>query len=75
MHGYQYCNCTLIAKKTDMYISHFSSSEPDAITRKKEEECQTKQFGLSLLKEENVEFIIVCAYALAAHVFRDPREI
>jgi len=35
-----------------MYISHFSSSEPDAITRKKEEECQTKQFGLSLLKEE-----------------------
>ena len=52
MHGYQYCNCTLVAKKTDMYISHFSSSESDAITRKKEEECQTKQFELTLLKEE-----------------------
>ena len=38
-----------------MYISHFSSSESNAITSKKGEEYQTEQFESTLLKRMTKE--------------------
>jgi len=52
---------SLVAKKTlkrhvsDMRISHFSSSESNGITSKKEEEYQTEQFESTLLKRMTKE--------------------
>ena len=40
---------------SDMHISHFSSSESNAITSKKEEEYQTEQFESTLLKRMTKE--------------------
>ncbi|HYT02865.1 MAG TPA: hypothetical protein VEL70_08130 [Candidatus Acidoferrum sp.] len=50
----------MVAKKTlkivsDMHISHFSSSESNAITSKKGEEYATEQFESTLLKRMTKE--------------------
>jgi uncharacterized C2H2 Zn-finger protein len=58
MYRCQYCIKIFGSKKDfekhvpDTHISHFSSSESNAITSKKREEHQTEQFESTLLKRE-----------------------
>jgi hypothetical protein len=61
MYQCQYCIKIFGNKKefekyvSDMHISHFSSSESNAITSKKGEEYETEQFESTLLKRMTKE--------------------